>query len=67
SVKADVQTRGEVDRWFLRIKAICPGWRSSWPSDEVENAAKAEWLAEIVRQQVTRREQLQAGVRRTSL
>ncbi|RQG01132.1 hypothetical protein IPC215_30535, partial [Pseudomonas aeruginosa] len=66
AVKVDPQTRGEVDRLFLRIKAICPGWRSSWPSDEVENAAKAEWLAEIVRQEVTRREQLQAGVRALS-
>ncbi|HHM5672177.1 TPA: replication protein P [Pseudomonas aeruginosa] len=66
AVKVDPQTRGEVDRLFLRIKAICPGWRSSWPSEEVESAAKAEWLAEIVRQQVARREQLQAGVRALS-
>ncbi len=29
AVKVDPQTRGEVDRLFLRIKAICPGWRSS--------------------------------------
>ncbi|HBO4508557.1 TPA: replication P family protein [Pseudomonas aeruginosa] len=66
TVEVDPRTRGELDRLFVRIKAICPGWRSSWPNDEVENAAKAEWLAEIIRQQVTREEQLQAGVRALS-
>lgn len=66
TVEVDPRTRGELDRLFVRIKAICPGWRSSWPNDEVENAAKAEWLAEIIRQQVTREEQLQAGIRALS-
>lgn len=66
TVEVDPKTRDELDRLFVRIKAICPGWRSSWPNEEVEKAAKAEWLAEIIRQQVTRREQLQAGVRALS-
>ncbi|EGH74610.1 replication protein P, partial [Pseudomonas syringae] len=49
SVEIDPATRQVIDELFLRLRGACGAWRQSWPTEEVMNAAKLEWLAEFMR------------------
>ncbi|MCJ2370178.1 replication protein P [Pseudomonas sp. RGM 3321] len=66
SVEIDPATRQVIDELFLRLRGACGAWRQSWPTEEVMNAAKLEWLAEFMRSGINSMDQLRHGMRMVS-
>lgn len=66
SVEVDAGTVAFLDDLFIRIKGLCPAWRNAWPTRAVEEAAQDEWLAEFIRCNISRDEQIQYGIRMTA-
>ncbi|POR72833.1 replication protein P [Pseudomonas syringae] len=66
AVEIDPATRQVIDELFLRLRGACGAWRQSWPTEEVMNAAKLEWLAEFMRSGINSMDQLRHGMRMVS-
>ncbi|WP_122559730.1 replication protein P [Pseudomonas viridiflava] len=66
AVEIDPATRQVIDELFLRLRGACGAWRQSWPTEEVMNASKLEWLAEFMRSGINSMDQLRHGMRMVS-
>ena len=38
------QTEIVINQLFIQIKEICPAWSSAWPTQELTDGAKRQWL-----------------------
>ncbi|MBN6711440.1 replication protein P [Haemophilus haemoglobinophilus] len=51
-----------VDRLFVRLKAIFPGWKAAFSSDAEYEEAKAAWLQALVNNGITKAELFKRGL-----
>lgn len=51
-----------VDRLFVRLKAIFPGWKAAFNSDAEYEEAKATWLQALVNNGITKAELFKRGL-----
>lgn len=65
-VEIDPATQQVIDELFLRLQGACGAWRQSWPTEQIKNASKLEWLAEFIRSGITSMDQLRHGMRMVS-
>lgn len=62
----DPATKAVIDALFERLRGACGAWRQSWPTRDVMDAAKLEWLGEFMRSGINRMEQIDHGMRMVS-
>ena len=42
--QARLNTEQLINQLFVQIKEICPAWSSAWPTQEINDGAKKQWL-----------------------
>ena len=53
-----------VNQLFMDLKAIFPAWKAAFPSQQIEQQAKIEWIKAFVENDIGQTEQLKFGLQK---
>lgn len=61
------QTAQIVNGLFTQLKAICPAYKQSWPTQEIYETAKRLWIETFIAQGISSIERLKFGLNKLAL
>lgn len=62
-----LNTEQLINQLFIAIKAICPAWASAWPTQEINDGAKKQWLGAFIENGVQDWSKIELGLKKLKL
>lgn len=62
-----LNTEQLINQLFVAIKAICPAWASAWPTQEMTDCAKKQWLGAFIENSVQDWSKIELGLKKLKL
>ena len=62
-----IQTEVLINQLFIQIKEICPAWSSAWPTQELTDGAKRQWLTGFVENELSDWSKIELGLKKLKL
>ena len=62
-----IQTEVLINRLFIQIKEICPAWSSAWPTQELTDGAKRQWLSGFIENGLSDWSKIELGLKKLKL
>ena len=62
-----IQTEVLINQLFIQIKEICPAWSSAWPTQELTDGAKRQWLSGFIENGLSDWSKIELGLKKLKL
>ena len=62
-----IQTEVLINQLFIQIKEICPAWSSAWPTQELTDGAKRQWLSGFIENGISDWSKIELGLKKLKL